>query len=93
MAEEIRGGQVPVEAIAMESALCRWQLETEMEWVGVAAHCGRVSASSVPGAYAATGARKEARTLAVIDPQFEAAVAAFEQTQRKYRNALRELAK
>jgi hypothetical protein len=93
MAEDIRRGPVPVEAIAMASVLCRWQLETEVEWVGVAAHCGRVSTSSVPGSYAATGARKEARTLAVIDPQFEAAVAAFEQTRRKYRNALRVLAK
>ena len=31
--------------------------------------------------------------LTPFDPQFEAAIAAFEQTRRKYRNALKELAK
>jgi hypothetical protein len=31
--------------------------------------------------------------LTPFDPQFEAAIAAFEQTRRKYRNALRALAK
>ena len=31
--------------------------------------------------------------LTPFDPQFEAAMAAFEQTRRKYRNALKELAK
>ena len=31
--------------------------------------------------------------LTPFDPQFEAAMSAFEQTRRKYRNALRELAK
>lgn len=31
--------------------------------------------------------------LTPFDPQFEAAMAAFERTRRKYRNALKELAK
>jgi hypothetical protein len=49
----------------MAPAICRWQFETEVEWVGVAAYCGRVSTSLVPGSYAATGARKEVRMQAL----------------------------